>query len=355
MRDYWIDMERGKVKIYDFSKCIENAKDYGGNSGQKLGIRFEDEDWILKFPKSTRNFKNPDISYTTSPISEFIGSHIYEMLGIPVHETRLGIYGSKLVVACKDFTNEYGALKTFEELKNRYSQAVDEFYSHQSSGNGLGVSLEDVETLLEISPALNSVKGLKEHFWNMFVVDEFIGNNDRNNGNWGAVTHNEKTICAPVFDNGNSFRNKASDREYLKTLSSEESMRQSAYETQTCFFLGKDGRKINPALFILNNGNRECGEAIKRIVPRIDMKIIKEFINSIPGEFQQVRVMSDAQRKYDWEILKCRYEKILLPALESMYAVKKQNSLCNRLNEKKEEVRNNSIMINRKDSERERL
>ena len=173
------------------------------------------------------------------------------MIFLNVYSNKCRIMENKIILG--NFQQNHR--KTFEELKNRYSQAVDEFYSHQSSGNGLGVSLEDVETLLEISPALNSVKGLKEHFWNMFVVDEFIGNNDRNNGNWGTVTHNEKTICAPVFDNGNSFRNKASDREYLKTLSSEESMRQSAYETQTCFFLGKDGRKINPALFILNNSN----------------------------------------------------------------------------------------------------
>ena len=46
---------------------------------------------------------------------------LYEMLGIPVHETRLGMYGSKLVVACKDFTNEYG---TLDYLKNHPEDVI---------------------------------------------------------------------------------------------------------------------------------------------------------------------------------------------------------------------------------------
>jgi len=47
---------------------------------------------------------NPQISYTTSPLSEYLGSKIYEALGIPVHETVLGIRKNKVVVACRDFT-----------------------------------------------------------------------------------------------------------------------------------------------------------------------------------------------------------------------------------------------------------
>ena len=43
------------------------------------------------------------VSYTTSPVSEYIGSHIYQSMGFPVHETKLGTYQNKVVVACKDF------------------------------------------------------------------------------------------------------------------------------------------------------------------------------------------------------------------------------------------------------------
>ena len=36
-------------------------------------------------------------------------------------------------------------------------------------------------------PMLNRISGIEEHFRNMFVVDAFIGNPDRNNANWGII------------------------------------------------------------------------------------------------------------------------------------------------------------------------
>ena len=77
---------------------------YGGHAWNKLGVIINNENWFLKFPQSIRNFtRKVEISYTTSPISEYIGSHIYEIIGIPVHKTMLGIKDKKVVVACKDF------------------------------------------------------------------------------------------------------------------------------------------------------------------------------------------------------------------------------------------------------------
>ena len=75
--------------LIDFNECQENNKAYGGMAGSKLGIIYQGEDWILKFPKSTKGMRKTEISYTTSPLSEYIGSHIYQILGYPVHETKL--------------------------------------------------------------------------------------------------------------------------------------------------------------------------------------------------------------------------------------------------------------------------
>ena len=57
------------------------------------------------------------------------------------------------------------------------------------------------------------VPELKERFWDMFIVDELISNNDRNDGNWGLVLDREtrKLRISPVFDNGASFYNKSDD------------------------------------------------------------------------------------------------------------------------------------------------
>lgn len=82
---------------------------YGGKSGFKYGITIDGDRWMVKFPENTKGFprlgkKNNHIPpYATSPISEYIGSHIYGALGIPVHKTILGYRQGKIVVACKDF------------------------------------------------------------------------------------------------------------------------------------------------------------------------------------------------------------------------------------------------------------
>lgn len=95
------------MEIKDFNNCTENMLTYGGHAGAKLGIIIDGENWFLKFPKSTRTLrKKVDMSYSTSPLSEYIGSHIYESIDIPVHKTMLGIRDNKLVVACKDFRND---------------------------------------------------------------------------------------------------------------------------------------------------------------------------------------------------------------------------------------------------------
>ena len=91
------------MEIYDFNNVELSCRMYGGLSGSKLGIILDNEYWILKFPKNTKYFDNVDISYTTSPLSEYLGSHIYESIGIDVHKTILGFKDKKLVVACRDF------------------------------------------------------------------------------------------------------------------------------------------------------------------------------------------------------------------------------------------------------------
>ena len=50
------------MKIYDFNDVEVSGRMYGGLSGSKLGIVLDNEYWILKFPKNTKNFDNVDIS-----------------------------------------------------------------------------------------------------------------------------------------------------------------------------------------------------------------------------------------------------------------------------------------------------
>ena len=91
------------IDIQDFESCETSGQFYGGNAGRKIGLVWRAGDWLVKFPGTTRNLQGSVPSYTTAPVSEWLGSHVYAALGIPVHETVLGIRDGRIVCACRDF------------------------------------------------------------------------------------------------------------------------------------------------------------------------------------------------------------------------------------------------------------
>ncbi|WP_296057829.1 CtkA family protein [uncultured Holdemanella sp.] len=269
------------MKIYDFNELETNTLVYGGHSGQKLGVVINGENWFLKFPKRikklTRKF---EISYTTSPLSEYIGSHIYESIGIPVHETKLGIKDGKVVVACKDFRENINKIHfdDYNSIKNDYVDGMEEKLKLvSSSSNDHNVSLEEVEVLLINHPLFLKNPELKQRFWDMFVVDALIGNNARNNEDWGVLVNNktnETTVC-PVFDNGASFNTKSSDEQIKKIMNDNNMFESSVYKSIMCIFVVND-KQLNPFKYIESLKNKDCDAALMRIVPKINVEKIKK-------------------------------------------------------------------------------
>ncbi|MDR1691394.1 MAG: hypothetical protein LBR35_00965, partial [Rickettsiales bacterium] len=174
-------MEKLERILIDFNKAkIAKGVYYGGDAGAKDAIIYEDELWMIKYPKNTRNLKNPQISYTTSPLSEYIGSKVYELLGIPVHDTILGIRNNKVVVACRDFTKiregdslsgfsgmNHRKLIPFHDIKNSFMSSDLESYS----GTGSETLLDEVLATIAGQDDLKSIPGVLERFWDMFVID----------------------------------------------------------------------------------------------------------------------------------------------------------------------------------------
>ena len=123
------------VEIADLRDCAPSGLFYGGRAGQKEGILIEGEPWIAKYPRTTRDLVGKHLpSYTSSPVSEYLGSHIYGLLGIPVHETMLGYRAGKIVCACRDFTFPNARLFEFKEIKNALSDDDAGFNSAPSDG-----------------------------------------------------------------------------------------------------------------------------------------------------------------------------------------------------------------------------
>lgn len=302
--------------VEDFNELKTNTLVYGGKSGQKLGVIINGDNWFLKFPKSTKRFsKQVDMSYSTSPLSEYIGSHIYESIGIPVHETKLGIKDGKVVVACKDFRENINTIRfdDYNAINNLYVSGLEEKLSSFSSSSHL-VDLEGIMIVMENNPRFLEHPELKERFWDMFIVDALIGNNDRNNGNWGMLVNsitNEMTV-APVFDNGAAFGSNIDDKKIERILNDEKRFEQSGYSSRICAFSRED-KAINPFKYIESLKNEDCNAALMRIVPKINVENIQKMIDEIPNEVNSIQIISDVRKEFYCKCIEYRYEKSLYP------------------------------------------
>jgi len=304
--------------LRDFNYYQESLKLYGGNAGRKLGIVIDGENWLLKFPKTTKNLTTAaSISYTTSPLSEYIGSHVYSLLGYDVHQTELGIKSGKVVVACKDFTDNMHTLREFREIKNYYNEKLEDMLEisiTSSDDDAHYTSLDALIIHLEYNPILQSVAGCKERFWDCAVIDGIINNNDRNNGNWGLLQNIKDNTysLAPIFDNGGSFNNKLGEKEFANRLQSEDAMLRSALNTVTSYSLND---KMLTYKALLNLDYQDLKAAIQRVYPLFlkQFKDIAGFIDALPEEENGFRICSKAQKEFYIRSMELRLNKMLGP------------------------------------------
>ena len=305
--------------IYDLNKYSVNERNgtYGGKAGDKEGITIDGNYWIVKYPKTTKGIEGDLVSYMTAPLSEYIGSHIYQILGMDVHETILGVRNEKLVVACKDFCKNEGALREIRTVKNAYnkhlSEKLNESFSSTSSSHM--VDINELLIRFKYNPILKDIQGIEERFWDLFIVDILINNNDRNDGNWGLLYEDGKYRLAPIFDNGAAFSNKLPDKKLEEFLSDDKKMENSTLNTTTIF--GINGKSVH-ARDILKLNYQGLNDAIKRVVPKIQEKMddIRQFILNIPTEYNNILVCSDVRKNFYIKSMELRLNNFLIPALK---------------------------------------
>lgn len=287
---------------------------YGGQAGDKDGILMDNEYWMIKYPKSTRSMQGISLpQYTSSPLSEYIGSHIYDILGIPVHETLLGIRNNQLVVGCKDFQKHIGDLAEIRTIKNAANKQISEIADNKlpESATGDKVILEELLLHFEKNPLLK-IDGLKERFWETVIIDVLIGNNDRNNGNWGLLfdENTNSYEIAPVYDNGNAFNNKTNDTRISELLHNDGIDRILGERTIYTF-----NNKILSAKNIFMIDDYDFKNAILKIYPLIHecLPEIEKFINSIPNTVKDIPIISEDRKSYYVKSIKVREQFLLQP------------------------------------------
>lgn len=293
------------MELIDFSNCeIDQTRIYRGANGKKLGIKYNDEIYMLKFPALG---KTEDISYSNSSVSEYIACHIFESCGFKTQQTILGIFRKgeehKIACACKDFTVGNNELIEFAQVKN--GVLLD------SPSNGYGVELNEVLKAIDEQHLMPS-EIVKDFFWKMFIVDALLGNFDRHNGNWGFIINRVKGIIdfAPIFDCGSCLYPQLTDEMMKEYVNDVDELNKRIFIFPNSALKIND-KKINYYDFITSLKNEECNIALKEIYSKINLNAIYNIIEDTPG-------ISNVRKNFYKTILEMRYTLILGHTMKKM-------------------------------------
>lgn len=273
----------------DFSRCQLSTKYYTG-AERKLGIVIKNENYIMKFRR------NSPRGLTYNHVSEYVGSHIFELAGIETQQTWLGVYQGEDVVVLKDFTSDRDVFVPFNDVGDSSLDMDRERIQYE---------YEDIMAMLEANVKLTQVEETIDTFWDMFILDALIGNFDRHGSNWGFLKKQNTYRLAPVFDNGSClFPKIVTDRQCEEIMNSGKEREKRVFLFPTSQ-IKLDGKKSSYYDVIASHRFSACDQALERVVKKLDFAAVLTIVNELD-------VMSDIRKKFLNVMLEERYEKLLL-------------------------------------------
>lgn len=277
----------------DFSNYPLSDRYYGG-SEKKTGILISGSPYMLKFQKKTA------FGTRYNHISEYIGSHVFSLLGFPTQETYLGTYLGEQVVACKDFIEHGVQFVPFNDVGESSLDHDKDRYQY---------SYEDIMKMLRDNSKLTQVEETISSFWEIYIVDALIGNFDRHGSNWGFIKENNVYSLAAVFDNGSCLFPNMADEDEMKAVI------ESVKETEKRVFtfptsqIKLDGKKSSYYEVIHSCAFPACNAALKSVYGRLDRKRIFELIDD-------TLFISDTHKHFYKHMLSARFELIIKESYE---------------------------------------
>ena len=273
----------------DYSRYPDGNRYYSG-AERKKSILISDKPYLVKFQKNSRE------GLRFNHVSEYLGSHIFALLGIDTQETFLGKYKNEDVVVIQDFLGEDEVFIPFNGVGDSSLEQDKEKYQY---------SYEDIIAMLQDNVKLTDVEQTIDLFWDMFIIDALIANFDRHGSNWGFIKKDNKYRLLPVFDNGSSlFPQLNTDEKIQKILENEYEINRRIYEFPTSQ-VKYNGQKSSYYAIISSLAFEECNHALVRIVQRVDLDKINKLIDTVEN-------ISEIRKEFYKTIIKQRYEKILL-------------------------------------------
>lgn len=279
---------------YDFSNYPLSNIRYGG-SERKLGILINGEPYMLKFQKISQFGKR------NNHLSEYLGSHIFELLGFNVHQTYLGSYKNEAVVACKDFVCDGYEFVPFNDVGESTIETDKEKYQY---------SYNDIILLLEKNKKITSIEETVSIFFDMFIVDALIGNFDRHGANWGFLKKDNEYSLAPIFDNGSSlFPQLVNEDEMKLILSDEDELSERVYKFPTSQIKLND-KKSSYFEVISSLKFNEINKSLLNIYPKINLIKINCLIDSLN--------ISNIHKQFYKRMIEERFNKIIKYSYEKL-------------------------------------
>ena len=285
--------------MIDFNAGTELLNKFWG-SEKKTTLLYNGEIYMLKFPDPIRE-KNNALSYMNNQFSEHIGCRVFEACGFLTQETVLGTYTDKagknrIVVGCKDFTQDGATLHEFSKLGN----------SVVTMDEPIKASIENVTLIIQETDLIRDKAGIMDRFWDMFVVDTLLGNYDRHLDNWGVLSRNGELSFAPIYDCGSSLGALLSDEKMRDLLDDPVCFKNEEYNVKSCYSL--NGKRIFYHE-IFRAPPPGLQEAVLRVVPGMNMEWIEAIVTGTEG-------ITAIRKEYLVKSLSMRYKQILLPALK---------------------------------------
>lgn len=272
----------------DFSNYPLSGLTYGG-SEKKIGILISGSAYMLKFQKRT------DFGLRSNHISEYLGSHVFALLGFPVQETYLGTYQGEQVVACKDFNTPGVQYVPFNEVGESSIDGGAEQYQYD---------YEDIMRMLRDNSKLTRVEETIRSFWEIYLVDALLGNFDRHGGNWGFLKRSNAYSLAPVFDNGSCLFPSLTDEGEMERIMRSEAETMKRVFTFPTSQIRLDGRKSSYYAVIHSLAYPACNRALAAVYTRTDPWKLDAVVEETP-------FLTDTQRRFYKHMLSVRYTWIL--------------------------------------------
>ena len=316
----------------DFSEFETDAHSYGGSDSKK-SICFNGKYYMVKMPNEIQTQNSLQTSVSNNVISEYIGSHIMQSIGLETQNTLLGYWHEQIVVACEDFREDGDELHEF----SWYMQNI-------LPKNEIGriPTYHQLYRVFEECPFLKPIceKGI-ERYWDIIVGDALIGNFDRHKDNFGFLTNKNTGMIklAPVYDCGSSLYPSLSEEKFDKILSSQEEIEQRIYQYPKIALNRNDNKnkedKFGYFELLSSDFDENLTRAFFGLYEKIDMLEIYHIIEETP-------FISDTRKEFYEQMLMYRKELILDQAykkLNELESVKKYHDYYyERCHEKEKQI-----------------